>query len=104
MKASTGRVFPVLDGHSTHKANAVKRYFKSLEGRLELHFLPPYAPDLNPDEFVWSHMKSNGVSKRPLRKIESMRKRVEEDLATIKGNPELVRSFFGAKSVAYAND
>jgi transposase len=26
---------------------------QSLEGRLELHFLPGYAPELNPDEFVW---------------------------------------------------
>ena len=104
MKGSTGKVFLVVDGHPAHKANAVKRYIQSLKGRLELHFLPPYAPDLNPDEFVWSHMKTNGVSKRPLRKNESMRKRVEEDLATIKGNPELVRSFFGAKSVAYAKD
>jgi transposase len=24
---------------------------------LTLHFLPGYAPELNPDELVWSHMK-----------------------------------------------
>ena len=45
--------FLVVDGHPAHKANVVKHYIKSLKGRLELHFLPPYAPDLNPDEFVW---------------------------------------------------
>jgi len=75
-----------------------------MEGRLELHFLPPYAPDLNPDEFVWSYMKTNGLSKKPLRQNESLKVRVESDLATIKRNRELVRSFFGAESVAYAND
>ena len=104
MKGRTGRVLLVVDGHPSHKANGVKRYLASLEGRLELHFLPPYAPDLNPDEFVWGHMKSNGVSKKPLRKNESLRERVEEDLRQIKADRKLVRSFFGAKSVAYAKD
>ncbi len=46
-----GKVFLVVDGDPAHKANVVKAYLKSLQGRLELHFLPPYAPDLNPDEF-----------------------------------------------------
>ena len=67
-------------------------------------FLPPYSPDLNPDEFVWSHMKKNGVSKNPLKKNESLRQRVEEDLVAIYNNRELVRSFFCAESVVYAKD
>lgn len=104
MKGRRGKAFLVVDGHPAHKANIVKQYVQSLKGRLELHFLPPYAPDLNPDEFVWSHMKTNGVSKKPLKKNESMRKRVEEDIAYIQANPHLVRSFFSAASVAYAKD
>ena len=104
MKGRRGIALLVVDGHPAHKANIVKQYVQSLKGRLELHFLPPYAPDLNPDEFVWSHMKTNGVSKKPLKKNESMRKRVEKDIANIQGNPELVRSFFCAASVAYAKD
>ena len=104
MKGRSGKVFLVLDGHPAHKAKMVKKYVESLDGRLELHPLPTYAPDLNPDEFVWSYMKNNGVSKKPLKKGESLRKRVEEDLVTIQFNRPLVRSFFGAKSVAYAAD
>src|SRR5262249_3222372 len=49
-------VFLVLDGHPAHRAKIVAAYVQSLEGRLELHFLPGYAPDLNPDEFVWNHL------------------------------------------------
>lgn len=104
MKGRRGKAFLVVDGHPAHKANTVKLYIQSLAGRLELHFLPPYAPDLNPDELVWSHMKTNGVSKKPLKKNESMRERVEEDIANIQRNPQLVRSFFCAASVAYAKD
>ena len=88
MKDCTGRVFLVVDGHPAHKANAVKRYIQSLEEGLELHFLPPYGPDLNPDEFVRCQVKTNGVSKRRLKKNEFMPKRVEEELAAIKGDPE----------------
>jgi transposase len=104
MSGRNGKVFLVVDGHPAHKANLVKGLVKSMKGRLELHFLPPYAPDLNPDEFVWSYMKGNGVSKKPLKQNESMRQRVEEDLTQIQENRRLVRSFFRADSVAYAAD
>jgi len=104
VESQAGRIFLVVDGHPAHKANAVKSYIQSLKGRLELHFLPPYAPDLNPDEFVWSHMKNNGVSKKPLKTNESLQSRVDHDLNSLKENPELVKSFFGATSVLYAKD
>src|SRR6266481_369486 len=104
MDSRGGKVFLVVDGHPAHKANVVKAYLKSLQGRLELHFLPPYAPDLNPDEFVWSYMKNNGVSKKPLKKNESLRDRVENDLTAIQQDRKLVCSFFCAESVAYAKD
>ena len=104
MKGRRHKVLLVVDGHPAHKANLVKEYIAELAGRLELHFLPPYAPDLNPDEFVWNHMKNNGVSKKPLKKNESLRERAEQDLAAIYNNKVLVASFFSAKSVAYVND
>jgi len=104
MRRRPGRVFLVLDGHPAHRAKAVAQYVQSLQGRLELHFLPGYAPELNPDEFVWNHLKRQGVSKTPLRRDESLRSRVQVDLAAIKSRPALVRSFFHAPSVAYTRD
>ena len=104
MKSQGGTIFLVLDGLSVHKAKTVLDYLESIEGRLELHALPPYCPDLNPDEFVWSHMKTNGVSKKPLKQNESLRKRIEEDLMKINENLALIRSFFCEASVVYAKD
>ena len=104
LQCQSGKVFLVVDGHPAHKAKKVQQYVQGLKGRLELHFLPPYAPDLNPDEFVWSHMKANGVSKKPLKQNESLQKRIEEDLRVIQKNRKLVRSFFCANSVVYAKD
>lgn len=103
-KGGRGRVFLVVDGHPSHHANLVKQYVEATLGMLELHFIPPYAPDLNPDEFVWRHAKTNGVSEKPLKKNESLKERVKADLAGIKANPKLVRAFFRAPSVSYARD
>lgn len=104
MKGRKGPIFLVVDGHPSHRAKLVQSYVAALKGRLEVHFLPGYAPELNPDEFVWSHLKKEGVSKKPLRKNESLRERVDADLRTIENNRALVRSFFCAPSVAYTTD
>jgi transposase len=104
MRRRKGPVLLVLDGHPAHIAKSVARYVQSLKGRLELHFLPGYAPELNPDEFVWNHLKRQGVSKQPLLRNESLRHRVHADLNDIQSHPALVRSFFNAPSVAYTAD
>ncbi len=104
LKGRRRPVFLVVDGHPVHYAKTVARYVQDQCGKLELHFLPPYAPDLNPDEFVWNHLRQKGVSKKPLRKNESLRNRVIEDLDNVQRDKDLVRSFFDADSVAYIKD
>lgn len=104
MKGRRERVFLVVDGHPSHKARLVQACVQSFAGKLELHFLPPYAPDLNPDEFVWGYAKTNGVSKKPLQQNESLKERVISDLEAIKRDRNLVKSFFCAESVVYARD
>ena len=74
------------------------------EGMLTLHFLPGYAPELNPDELVWSHMKRTGVARAPLRRGEKLRAKIEAQLSAIKRMPQLIRSFFKAPNVAYITD
>ena len=104
MRHRKSPVLLILDGHPAHIAKSVARYVQSLKGRLELHFLPGYAPELNPDEFVWNHLKKQGVSKKPLLQNESLRQRVNADLLDIQSRPDLIRSFFKAPSVAYTTD
>lgn len=94
----------VIDGLPAHKKANVGKYVASTNGRLTLHFLPGYAPDLNPDELVWSHVKRTGPARRPLLKGEKLRDKIEEQLAKIQQLPRLVRSFFHAPSVAYIGD
>ena len=69
-----------------------------------MHFLPGYAPELNPDEPVWSHLKRTGPARTPLRKGEKLRDKIEAQLTAISRLPALVRSFFQAPSTAYIDD
>lgn len=94
----------VIDGLPAHKKALVKDYVYSTEGRLTLHFLPGYAPDLNPDELVWSYAKRTGVARNPLRKGEKLQERVDAQLQSVADDPALVRSFFRHPSVAYITD
>ena len=94
----------VVDGLPAHKTKVVREYVDGLKGKLTLHFLPGYAPDLNPDELVWSYAKRTGHARRPLRGGEKLSERVDAQLSDIAANPKLVRSFFMHPSVAYISD
>jgi transposase len=94
----------ILDSLPAHKTRVVRDYVESTEGKLSLHFLPGYAPELNPDELVWSHVKRTGTARRPLQRGEKLAGRIDQQLADVRDDPKLVRSFFDAPSVAYIRD
>jgi transposase len=104
MKYRKRPIHLVLDSLPAHKKANVRDYVASTQGRLTFHFLPGYAPDLNPDELVWSHVKRTGTSRRPLQKGEKLRDKIDQQLAKLQQLPRLVRSFFQAPSVAYIGD
>ena len=87
-----------------HKTKLVKEYVASTGGRLTMHFLPGYSPELKPDELVWSHMKRTSVARAPLRKGEKLRDKIDAQLAALKRTPALIRAFFQAPSVAKITD
>ena len=97
-------LFLVLDNLPSHKAKVVKEYVAGTKGKLELHYLPGYAPELNPDELVWNDMKRTGTARRPLAAGEPLQDNIEADMLAIQRNPGLVKSFFRAPYVAYITD
>lgn len=102
MKYKRRPVYIIMDGHPVHKSNKLKEYVESLDGKLLIFFLPPYAPDLNPDELVWNQMRHMGTSKKPLKQGESLKSRAIADLEKIKSDRKLVKSFFQADTVLFA--
>ncbi len=104
MRGRRKPLFLVLDSLPAHKAKMVQAYVESTKGKLELHFLPGYAPELNPDELVWNYVKRTGTAKTPLGFGESLQDRIEADLQAVQNDRALVQSFFRAPSVAYIID
>jgi transposase len=54
-----GKLLVIWDGSPIHRGQVVKEFLAGWAShRLKLEQLPGYAPDLNPDEGVWKHLKS----------------------------------------------
>ena len=95
-------VFLIVDGHPVHKSVAVSKFVASTEGKLQLFRLPPYSPELNPDEQVWNHLKNHGVGKLPIAGPDHLKRMVFLHLRKMQKLPSLVRSFFGMPETIYA--
>jgi transposase len=95
-------IFLILDGGSYHHSRPVKDYVASLDGRLRLFFLPPYSPELNPDEQVWNYVKHHGVAKVAFRGGKELRKFVMARLQSLQRLPWTIRSFFLTPDTRYA--
>lgn len=64
-------------------------------------FLPPYSPELNPDEQVWNHAKAD-AGKRPIQNKGEMEKVIFNAMQAIQEKTELVKSFFRLPETRYA--
>jgi transposase len=95
-------VFLILDGHSIHHSRPVRDFVASQEGRLRLFFLPPYSPELNPDEQVWNYVKHHGIGKATLRVATDLRRFVQARLRSLQRLPWTVRMFFLTPHTQYA--
>jgi transposase len=95
-------VYLIVDGHPAHRAKIVKAFVDSLKGRLEVFYLPPYSPELNPDELVWNDVKNNGVGRSIVYGPRDLHRAVVGRLRFLQKSPEHVRSFFQAPETRYA--
>jgi transposase len=74
----------------------------SLGGKLRPFFLPPYAPELNPDEQVWKYVKHHGVGRVALRGGHELKKFALARLQSLQKPPWTIRMFFLTPDTQYA--
>lgn len=96
------KIFLIVDGGSAHTSKMTKAFVESLSGRLELFQLPPYSPDLNPDELVWNHLKNHTVGRSTVTDKAEFKRQVTRSMRSLQKNPNKIRSFFGKDSLKYA--
>lgn len=102
VKYKQQKIFLVVDGHSAHKTKLVNAWLEENKDRIELFFLPPYSPELNPQELVNQDLKTNVIGKkRPINKGQ-MKDNVEGFMIKRKNNKKQVRKYFHESNVKYA--
>lgn len=76
----------VLDGASSHKAKEL------LPENMRLLPLPPYAPELNPQEHVWDELREKEFPNRVFNHMDAVIRQLQEGLPRLAANPEALRS------------
>jgi transposase len=95
-------IFLIVDGHPSHRSKATRRFVESLNGRLQLFFLPGYSPELNPDELVWTDLKSRHIGRMFVPDRDTLRRSVISYFRSLQHLPDKIRSFFCSPTTSYA--
>jgi transposase len=74
-----GKILVIWDGSPIHRGQAVRDFLASgAASRLQLELLPGYAPELNPDEGIWKHLKYVELKNVCCRSLSELRKELRK--------------------------
>lgn len=68
--------------------------------RVTVHHLPPYCPELNPDEYVWGHLKRHQLANSCPENHRSLRTELHRAARRIRSRPRLLASFLHAAALS----
>jgi transposase len=95
------KIHLVVDGHSAHRAKKVREWVAERPDRIELHFLPAYAPHLNPDELVNADLKRT-LADQVITDRAQMEQAVRTFFHRVQKLPDRVLGYFQAPHTKYA--
>jgi transposase len=96
------KVFLIVDNLKVHRAQAVTRWVRQHRDRLELFYLPSYAPEHNPEEFLNNDLKQTLARRRTPKTKAALKSGLTSYMRSLQRRPAKVRAFFQAPSVRYA--
>jgi transposase len=96
------KVFLIVDNLRVHHAKLVSAWVKANSHRIELFYLPPYAPEHNPDEFMHNDVKQAIARGRIPKDKAEMKSGLSSYMRGLQRRRAKVRSFFKPPSVRYA--
>jgi transposase len=100
--ADAGRpVFLIMDNSQVHRAKILRAYAEQSKGMLTLFFLPPYSPELNPDEWVWKNVKHDNPGRASAKSQDQLAEFAHAALTALKALPDKIRSFFRDPALRY---
>ncbi|GAA1301410.1 hypothetical protein GCM10009579_82940 [Streptomyces javensis] len=95
------KVHLILDGHSRHHSRKVRAWLADHPDRIELHFLPSYSPELNPDEKVNAGLKRSLPMHSRARDQAQHAAEPRRFFHRRQRQPHIVRGYFGGPHVRY---
>jgi transposase len=95
------KVFLVLDNAKTHHSKLLTEWVEKNNERIALFYLPPYSPDLHPDEHVNADVKYGVGSKTPKRTKAMLRKATEEHMNMVRNTPKRIKRYFLDPAISY---
>ena len=87
-----GYVIVIWDRLSAHRSRALRQWLRRCR-RLHLEYLPPYAPELNPNEYGWGYLKCNPLANYCPTDVEQLHTRVLVAGEQVATQQSLLRSF-----------
>lgn len=102
IKDAKQKVFLIVDNLRVHHAKKVREWLMQHKDEIEIFYLPAYAPEHNPDEYLNNDLKQ-ALKNRPRPKDRAeLVSGASSVLRSIQKRPDRVRSYFNAKHVRYA--
>ena len=102
LRASKQKIFLILDNLKVHHGNMVTEWVSRHRDKIELFFLPPYAPESNPDEYL-NHALKLSVHSGDLPECSSdIRHKTNSFMRTLQRNKDKVSAFFSHPLISYA--
>ena len=102
LRETTRKVFLIADRLKAHEAKVVEDWVAERSDRIELFFLPRYAPELNADEYLNNDLKGSINAVGLPGSTEGLRSRMEQFMSQLLHLPERVRNYFRHPCVQYA--
>ena len=88
------KIVVLWDNIPPHKANCVAEFIHKHRNRLAAFFTPPYAPEYNPDEGVWTQMKYHDMANFCPRDEAELKTEIRYSIMRLRSRPKVVRGFF----------
>lgn len=101
ISASEKKVFLVLDNLRVHHSTKVTQWVEKHKEKIELFYLPPYAPEYNPDELVNSDLKRSVRQKLSPCSADELEKNIRFYLKSLQNNAIKITSFFNSTFTSY---
>ena len=95
------KVFMICDNLKVHHSKPIKAWLEEQKERISLFYLPSYALEYNPDEYLNSDLKNSVASKPQPRNEDEIQTSAEEFMTFLSEKPEHVASYFDHEKVAY---